>query len=91
MVTYLYRCPDRHETDLRAPMGAAPSAVDCRRCGRPTRRVFTAPTLRVHSPARTRALDAAARSAEEPAVATAADPRPAPAFADPRHALLPRA
>lgn len=91
MVTYLYRCPDRHETELRARMGSAPPATDCGRCRRRTHRVFTAPMLRAQPQARTRALDAAARSAERPEIATASGRPAAPPPADPRHALLPRA
>lgn len=90
MVTYLYRCSDQHETDLRAPMGQAPASTDCE-CGRSTHRVFTAPMVRSSLPrAQERVMDAAERSAEQPELATAPAPAQAPP-ADPRHSLLPRA
>lgn len=91
MVTYLYRCPERHETDLAAPMGGAPAYTDCA-CGHPARRTFTAPMVRAVPRTRERLRDAAEQSAERPAPTTMSAPDPAPPpFADPRHALLPRA
>lgn len=89
MVTYLYRCSAHHETDLRAPMGQAPTSTDCA-CGRSTHRVFTAPMVRSLPRAQERVRDAARRSAEQPEIATAPAPVQPP-LADPRHALLPRA
>lgn len=95
MVTYLYRCPDRHETDLSAPMGRAPARTGCA-CGNQARRAFTAPMVRTVPRAGERVRDAAEQSTELPAVTTMSAPAPASApapqpLADPRHALLPRA
>lgn len=90
MVTYLYRCPDRHETDLAAPMGQAPAHTDCT-CGNEARRAFTAPMVRAVPRAGERVRDAAEQSTELPAVTTMPAPAPGPPpLADPRHALLPR-
>ncbi|MET9798266.1 transcriptional regulator [Nocardiopsis alba] len=89
MVTYLYRCPDRHETDLDAPMGRAPRETDCP-CGRSARRAFTAPMVRAVPAARGRVMEAAEQSTDRPAVVTRPAPGPAPTSStDPRHALLP--
>ncbi|GAB3714746.1 transcriptional regulator [Nocardiopsis oceani] len=91
MATYLYRCPDRHETDLAAPMGQAPAQTDCA-CGSRARRAFTAPMVRAVPRAHAQVRDAAEQSADTPPVTTGPLPDPAPPpLADPRHALLPRA
>jgi len=89
MVTYLYRCPERHESTTNTPMGQAPATVDCA-CGARATRAYTAPMVRSMSGAQQRVHDAAAESTERPRVAhRAPDPTPTP-HSDPRHALLPR-
>ncbi|MDA8371592.1 MAG: transcriptional regulator [Nocardiopsaceae bacterium] len=91
MVSYLYRCPERHETTADAPMGKAAPHVECA-CGEQARRAFTAPMLSSLPRAGQRAVEGAMATAEAPAVVTEVPPAysaPGPA-SDPRHSLLPR-
>lgn len=89
MVTYLYRCGERHEVTANAPMGRAPDAVDCA-CGARATRAYTAPMVRSMTGTQQRLHDTAAESAERPRIAhRGSKPTPAP-HSDPRHALLPR-
>lgn len=43
MPTYLFRCDSEHNTELRRPRAgdAVPTEVECLRCGREARRVWT--------------------------------------------------
>ena len=44
MATYLYKCDDcAHDETSVFPMGTAPSAVECAKCGGEARRKFTPP------------------------------------------------
>lgn len=91
MVNYLYRCPERHETTVDAPIGQCATSVPCA-CGLSARRVFTPPMLSTTSPARRRSVEAAEASAESPTISgppPAERRRPRPP-SDPRHANLPR-
>lgn len=92
MATYLYRCPEHHESTARFPVGEAEPEVSCA-CGAPARRVFTAPMLATLDTRTTRALDTAGRSADAPEVVRdvpSAGRRSTPVSTDPRHARLPR-
>lgn len=97
MATYGYRCDVDGPVDVRLPIGTAPGAIACPRCGAPSVRVFTAPLLGLADRTRLSLIDRAEASGSEPAVVAslpstpragrraAAAPRP-----DPRTSRLPR-
>ena len=68
MATYGYRCTQDGPFDVTAPIGTAPAAPQCPRCGGTGRRVFTAPQLSSADPRRTALIDATKATAERPAV-----------------------
>lgn len=93
MVTYLYRCPDCGDAEIRRAMGAAEPSVACPACARPARRVFANQGLRGLTPGLAMAMDAAGASAEAPGVVSSipsAAGAPRPQLAHPSHAGLPR-
>lgn len=71
MAAYEFRCPEDGPWEELRPIGTAPDQSPCPVCGRPARRVITAPRLSLASRARVRAIDAAEASADTPAVVTA--------------------
>lgn len=84
MAIYEYRCPECGPFDVSLPMGSAPQARDCAACGRPARRVFSAPGLTRTPPALAAALAREEQSREAPEVVsgpprarTARPPHPA--------------
>ena len=93
MPFYGYACDICGDFELLRPMAAAGSAADCPGCGRPGRRLFTAPALRSLAPGVRRALDAHARSADTPDVVMTPPPNTGcrqRRVSDPRQARLPR-
>lgn len=68
MATYVFRCPECAEFDVLLPMSELAPVQDCPRCGRPARRVYTAPALTGTNRAADRARSAAEASAEAPPV-----------------------
>ncbi|MDN5860012.1 MAG: zinc ribbon domain-containing protein [Pseudonocardia sp.] len=92
MATYSYRCAVDGAFDVRLPMGKAPSAIDCPRCGMTAPRRFAAPMLGLAHRGALAALDRAEASRSEPAVVSAPPRRPRRQAArlDPRAARLPR-
>ena len=68
MATYGYRCTQDGPFDVTAPIGTAPAAPRCPRCGDAGRRVFTAPRLSSADPRRMALLDATEATADRPAV-----------------------
>jgi hypothetical protein len=74
-------------------MTEATATAPCPDCGEAAPRVFRAPALRALDPGLRRALDAGARSADEPQVVSSVPGGPhraTPITTDPRHARLPR-
>ncbi|BCB77405.1 hypothetical protein GCM10022251_70760 [Phytohabitans flavus] len=70
MATYEYRCPRDGAFEVRARIGEAAGSVRCGVCGGAAVRVISAPWLAVTPKPLTRAIDAAARTAESPDVVT---------------------
>ena len=68
MATYGYRCTQDGPFDVSAPIGTAPTAPECPRCGGAGHRVFTAPRLSTADPRRMALLDATKATADRPAV-----------------------
>ena len=75
MATYAYRCTEDGPFDVTAPIGTAPAAPACPRCGGTGRRVWTAPRLSSADPRRMALLDATKATADRPAVVDAVPPR----------------
>ena len=93
MPTYGYECPPCGAFDVVRPMADATATAACPECGGVARRTFGSPGLRTLNPDVRRALDASARSAEQPSVVSTVpgrSRRPTPITRDPRHARLPR-
>ena len=75
------------------PMAEASESTACPECGEEATRVFGTPGLHSLDPGMRRALDAGARSAENPAIVSSVPGRSRRATTitrDPRHAKLPR-
>ncbi|WP_093260549.1 FmdB family zinc ribbon protein [Thermostaphylospora chromogena] len=70
MAIYEYRCPQCGRFEVFLPMGTAPASHRCSACGRPARRVQSAPNLSRTPPALAAALTAEERSREAPEVVT---------------------
>jgi putative FmdB family regulatory protein len=69
MALYEYRCDEDGLFDRSLRIGTAPASIPCPTCGRPARRVFSAPMLRSASrSAWTAAMDHADKSRYEPEV-----------------------
>lgn len=69
MPLYEYHCDSDGPFERLLALGAAPPVLACPACGRPARRVFTAPLLRTgRRSAWTAALDHADKSRHEPEV-----------------------
>jgi putative FmdB family regulatory protein len=93
MPTYGYLCSPCGGFDVVRPMADATGPAACPTCGQVARRVFGSPALRSLDPGMHRALDASARSAENPATVSSVpgrSRRATPITTDPRHAKLPR-
>lgn len=95
MPLYEYHCDTHGPFERTLAIGTAPPALECAQCGRPSRRVFTAPALRTgRRSAWTAALDHADKSRHEPEVVTSLPAAQAPerprARLDPRMLSLPR-
>ncbi len=94
MTVYRYACPDCGDVEASFPMGSAPGAVVCPRCGERAERVFTAPHVSIAGKTAYKLIDAAARTAHEPQVVTALPStgvkRPARITTNPLHRKLPR-
>lgn len=94
MATYTFRCATDGPVDVRLPIGTAPVAITCPRCGSPSARVFTAPLLGLADRRRMAVIDHAESSRSEPAVVSALPAgrrRPASTGRlDPRTRALPR-
>ncbi len=94
MALYEYRCVRHGDIEVLEPMGKAPESITCEICGRPARRVFTAPMIPHSDQAVVHAIEGAERSACEPDVVTsvpsAGQKRPARLTTDPRHRRLPK-
>lgn len=71
MATYTFRCTIDGPVDVRLPIGTAPAAIACPRCGAPSARVFTAPLLGLADRRRMAVIDHAGSSRSEPAVVSA--------------------
>lgn len=71
MAVYTYRCDFDGCADVRLPIGTAPAAGTCPRCGGPTARVFTAPMLGLADRGRMAVIDHAEASKYEPQVVSA--------------------
>ncbi len=92
MAAYDYRCGRCGAFEVERPMGSAPPAVRCPRCGDAAARSWSMPALTAPRSARRRAQEAAERSAYEPAVTggPAALSRTPRRPHNPLHAKLPR-
>lgn len=80
MATFTYRC--RHEPthesarfDTTFPVGTAPPATRCPRCGSDAVRVFSPPMISHTHPGVRAAVDRAERSRSEPEVVSVLPPR----------------
>ncbi|MCH7342732.1 zinc ribbon domain-containing protein [Pelomonas sp. CA6] len=72
MVLYEYLCDTHGPFELMCRLGQAPGATPCRHCGTPSRRLFSAPQLRVgQRVAWTEAQDHAQKSRHEPELVSA--------------------
>ncbi|MEU6268486.1 FmdB family zinc ribbon protein [Saccharopolyspora shandongensis] len=89
MATYEYDCPRCGRFETHQPMGTAPASHECRHCGRPARRIFSAPHLAAVPARLAAALDRAERSGAEPEVVTEV-PRGKPPEPHPSLSRLPR-
>ncbi|WCI08862.1 zinc ribbon domain-containing protein [Arthrobacter sp. OVS8] len=94
MATYEYRCSDGSLFEDSFPIGEAPDALPCPSCGKPSRRLISAPHLsKAGSPA-FRLIDSTNRSAAEPEVVNSRIPgtrrRVQPYSSNPLHRKLPR-
>jgi putative FmdB family regulatory protein len=78
MAIYEYLCPGCGRCDVNLPMGTAPVFRDCPGCGRPARRVYSAPNLRRVDPGLAGALAREEQSREAPAVVSNAPGRRRP-------------
>jgi hypothetical protein len=77
--------------DVRRGFGAAPIVAPCPVCGRPMRRVWTAPMVSLAPRAAVGAIDRAERSRTEPEVVTRVPGRPGRTIAStPAQRRLPR-
>ncbi|MBL8931423.1 MAG: zinc ribbon domain-containing protein [Kineosporiaceae bacterium] len=103
MATFDYRCtatdcPGAGRFEVRLPVGTAPPATACPRCGTDAVRVFTPVRLASAPAAVMAALDRAERSRTEPEVVSSPPPALRPGTrgpasarpANPRWAALPR-
>ncbi|WP_300015074.1 zinc ribbon domain-containing protein [Pseudonocardia sp.] len=98
MATYGYRCEVDGPVDVRMPIGTAPAALPCPRCGTPSPRVYTAPLLGLADRTRMGVIDRTEASRSEPAVVSSLPAAPRPGRArrapsprlDPRTSRLPR-
>ncbi|HEV7422686.1 MAG TPA: zinc ribbon domain-containing protein [Mycobacterium sp.] len=93
MPTYGYACEPCGGFNLVRPMTEAGDPAICPSCGQSARRVFGIPALRSLNPSIRQAMDASARSADDPTVVTGVPGRSRRATrmtTDPRHARLPR-
>jgi putative FmdB family regulatory protein len=95
--TYSYSCSVCGGFDRIRPMSEAAGETSCPDCGRSSRRIWSAPSLRGMDPSLRGALDAQSRSADVPQVVTSLPPRSAAdrqrvmrRATDPRQARLPR-
>lgn len=89
MACYEYVCAGDGVAELNAPIGTAPTTIDCPECGDEIGRYYRPPTQGRRS-AVGAMIDACAESAERPRVVSAPPPRPAAPQAPPRPALDPR-
>jgi putative FmdB family regulatory protein len=90
--TYGFLCDLCGSFTLVRPMSEAAAEAVCPECGATARRVFGSPALRAVDPGLRRALDASARSADNPQLASSVpgrSRRATPITTDPRHARLP--
>jgi putative FmdB family regulatory protein len=86
-------CPPCGAFEVVRPMAESTATTACPACGGMARRTFGSPGLRTLNPQVRRALDASARSAEQPSLVSTVPGqtrRPTPITRDPRHAKLPR-
>ena len=93
MPNYGYRCVSCGAFSVTRPITVTCPETNCPSCGQLAFRVFGAPGLRSTTAGLRRALDASARSADEPMVTRGVPGRPrrsTPITRDPRHAKLPR-
>ena len=93
MPTYGYQCSACGAFELVRPMADATEVCACPDCGQAAGRVFGSPGLRSLDPGLRRALDASARSAENPSITSSVpgrSRRATPITRDPRHGKLPR-
>jgi putative FmdB family regulatory protein len=91
--TYGYLCSPCGAFQVVRPMADDIGSAVCPECGQPARRVFGSPGLQSFDPGMRSALDASARSAENPRITSnvpGRSRRPTPVTRDPRHAKLPR-
>ncbi|MEV0081542.1 FmdB family zinc ribbon protein [Saccharopolyspora sp. NPDC050642] len=89
MATYEYDCPRCGRFETHQPMGTASASHECLHCGRPARRIFSAPHLAAVPARLAAALDRAERSGAEPEVVTEV-PRRKPPEPHPSLSQLPR-
>ena len=94
MAIYEYLCPDSTRFEATHPIGDAPDTLPCPSCGRPSRRVFSAPHLSRTGSAAFRLIDSTHRSAAEPEVVSSqlpGTPRRVQQYSsNPLHRKLPR-
>ncbi|HEX5120564.1 MAG TPA: zinc ribbon domain-containing protein [Pseudonocardiaceae bacterium] len=70
MATYEYLCSSCGSFETHLAMGSAGPLLDCPECGRPARRIFSAPYLARTPQAHRTALATAEQSGDEPQVVT---------------------
>lgn len=75
MAMYQYRCRTCGLWDSALPMGSAPAAQPCPRCGAEAPRAYTAPNLACTSTPLAEALTRAEKSRDKPEVVTELPPR----------------
>ena len=70
MATYTYRCSDDGPAEATFPIGTAPQEMDCPECGRPIKRMYTAPMISAADQARMNLIDSTHATADTPEVVT---------------------
>lgn len=95
MPTYDFRCDLHGDVSVVMSLHEVTGTLECPTCGRPSRRVYVSPQLRLGNGAARRLLDATAQTADAPAVVSAPVGRRMTnhrqrTVADPRQLKLPR-
>ncbi|MEC5202318.1 MULTISPECIES: FmdB family zinc ribbon protein [unclassified Arthrobacter] len=94
MAIYEYRCPDDSPFEVSHRIGEAPDSLACPSCGKPSRRMISAPHLSKAGSAAFGLIDSTQRSASEPEIVNSqipGTPRRVQSYSsNPLHRKLPR-